>query len=121
MVSILKESKIHWRFAAMALNFLELIVSEEQPIPIELTEYVVKSVNSEHPAIRRICLALLTRILIILKKRASVAGTNQIDHLKMQVDLRNLNVPEFTVAYTNCALNGTSGTPQSVTYVFNTS
>ena len=88
----------------MALNFLELIVSEYQPVSVELTAYVVKSVNSEHPTIRRICLALLTRILVILKKRASAFGLNGIDQLKKEVDLGQLNVPEFTANYITCAL-----------------
>lgn len=71
----------------MALNFLGLILCEQQPVPAELTAYVVETIVNEHPALRRSCISLAIRILVVQKKRASLQGTNNIQKRKRAIQL----------------------------------
>lgn len=71
----------------MALNFLGLILCEQQPVPAELTSYVVETIVNEHPALRKSCISLAIRIMVVQKKRASINGTNNIQKLKLNIEL----------------------------------
>jgi proteasome activator subunit 4 len=60
---------MHWRFVAIALNALDLIISYSQPLSVPLIQLLSKLVQSEHPTTRRISVSLLNKSFIIIKKQ----------------------------------------------------
>jgi proteasome activator subunit 4 len=60
---------MHWRFIAIALNSLNLVLSYTQPLSIPLIQLISKLVQSEHPTTRRISVSLLNKFFIIIKKQ----------------------------------------------------
>ena len=101
MVQLLKESNLHWRFSGMALNFLGLILCDQQPVPAELTTYVAESILNEHPALRKSSITLAIRILVVQKKRATLQGTNKIEKLKLSINLDADSAQKFQKSFTN--------------------
>ena len=85
----------------MALNFLGLILCDQQPVPAELTAYVAETIINEHPALRKSCITLAIRILVVQKKRASLQGTNKIDKLKLIIDLDADTAQKFQKSFVN--------------------
>ena len=69
----------------MTVNFLDLILRSDEPVPIGLTTFVVEGAVSEHPAMRKACLTVLYRILIILKLRAGKANEAVESEVKQHV------------------------------------
>lgn len=85
----------------MALNFLGLILCEQQPVPAELTAYVVETIVNEHPALRKSCISLAIRILVVQKKRATLHGTNNVQKLKLNIELGAQEAERFKNSFVN--------------------
>ncbi|KAH6565148.1 hypothetical protein BASA60_010024 [Batrachochytrium salamandrivorans] len=85
LVSFAQDSSTHWRFSAMAANLVDVILRPEESISPSLMRFAVANVTNEHPIMRNNCVSLLTRILIILKQRATQQGTSSIALLKKDV------------------------------------
>lgn len=99
MVELLKVSNLHWRFCGMALNFLGLILCEQQPVPAELTAYVVETMVNEHPSLRKSCIALAIRIFVVQKRRASLYGTNNAAKLKQNIEIDSIDAEMLKHAF----------------------
>ncbi len=83
----------------MALNFLGLILCEQQPVPAELTAYVVENIVNEHPSLRNSSIALAIRIFVVQKKRAHLQGTNNIKKLVRNIELDTIDALAFKKAF----------------------
>ncbi|KAJ3050497.1 hypothetical protein HK097_008547 [Rhizophlyctis rosea] len=92
LLTILNGNTLHWRFGAMTVNFLDLILRSDEPVPLSLTRFVAEGAVSEHPAMRKVCLTVLYRILIILKLRAVKANGG------VEADVKRHVVPDEGLA-----------------------
>ncbi len=99
MVQLLKVSNLHWRFCGMALNFLGLILCDQQPVPAELTAYVVETIVNEHPSLRKSCIALAIRIFVVQKRRARLRGTDNIQQLTKSIVLDSMDAEHFKKSF----------------------
>jgi hypothetical protein len=79
----------------MALNFLGLILCEQQPVPAELTAYVIETIVNEHPSLRKSCIALTIRIFVVQKRRARLQGSDNIQKLTKTIELDSMNAEHF--------------------------
>ncbi|KAJ3092428.1 hypothetical protein HK102_007439 [Quaeritorhiza haematococci] len=70
LTTLLDNPSLHWYFSSITVNSLELILRDDEPIPVTVVRRIVEGVNSEHPALRKICLVILSRVLLFLKKRS---------------------------------------------------
>lgn len=71
----------------MALNFLQAILSNDEPLPLEVTKYVIDNMVNEHPSIRNVCISLVNQIMGILKTRSiSQSHREYLDLEKCSVD-----------------------------------
>lgn len=64
----------------MTINFLELLLRGDEPIPQKLTEAISEGLVNDIPAIRRMCCSFITRILLLIKKRG--LGMTSADSLR---------------------------------------
>ncbi|KAI9330364.1 hypothetical protein DFJ73DRAFT_858866 [Zopfochytrium polystomum] len=81
-------SGLHWRLSAMAINLIELVWKDSDPVPVELAAFFMKGATTEHPIIRAGSTALGIKILRYMKMRAKTAGSgaNRTSQLKRNVD-----------------------------------
>ncbi|RUP06523.1 armadillo-type protein [Jimgerdemannia flammicorona] len=70
----MKDPKVHWRFATMAANFLELLVRVDSPPTKDLADFAAHCTLSELPALRKIGVSSLTRMLLHIKQRTLARG-----------------------------------------------
>jgi proteasome activator subunit 4 len=78
LLEILKDPKVHWRFANMAANFLELLLRSDAPPSAELVEFATNCIVSELPAMRKIGISSTSRILLYIKQRTFAQGDDEI-------------------------------------------
>ncbi|KAI9193627.1 uncharacterized protein BJ171DRAFT_249708 [Polychytrium aggregatum] len=69
LLKILKDPRLHWRFATITTSLIELVLRSDQPISKELAEFALNGVCNELQTLRRASLSTLSNILLILKKR----------------------------------------------------
>ena len=58
----------------MVTNFLDVLIRPEAAVKPELADFVVKSLVSELPSLRRIAIIATTKILLYMKQRAYHQG-----------------------------------------------
>eukprot|EP00842_Homolaphlyctis_polyrhiza_P006684 jgi/Hompol1/7016/HPOL_005157-RA len=76
LVNFANDNTAHWRFAAMAANLLDTLIRNDQPITSQLMLFTISNTINEHPILRKHCMSLLMRILVIIKERATKHGTS---------------------------------------------
>lgn len=74
LLELLKDPKVHWRFANMAANFLELLLRSDTPPSAELVAFANRCIVSELPAMRKIGISSTSRILLYIKQRTFAQG-----------------------------------------------
>ncbi|CAG8548665.1 30916_t:CDS:10 [Gigaspora margarita] len=74
LLNLVKSNTLHWRFASMAANFLDLLIRPEAPASPDMAEFAAKGLVSELPALRRIAISTTTRILFHIKQRTLTGG-----------------------------------------------
>lgn len=75
LLTLLANPRIHWRFATMASNFLELLLRAELPPSADLAAYFANTcLISELPAMRRIGISATTQLLLFIKQRTLAQG-----------------------------------------------
>ena len=80
----------HWRYMAMASYFLEQILNVDEAVPTDLCEFAFRNVTNEHPTLRRQSIMLATRILVVLKSRASSNGGCHTTTFKKSVEYQQV-------------------------------
>jgi hypothetical protein len=65
---------LHWRFAAMAGNFLETLLREEIPVTLPVASLFSKCLHNELPAMRKGSISAVIRILYLIKKQSQGQG-----------------------------------------------
>ncbi|KAI8578771.1 hypothetical protein K450DRAFT_245430 [Umbelopsis ramanniana AG] len=78
LLELLKDPKVHWRFANMAANFLELLLRSDTPPSAELVEFANRCIVSELPAMRKIGISSTSRILLYIKQRTFAQGDDEM-------------------------------------------
>ncbi|KAI8099232.1 uncharacterized protein BX664DRAFT_272366 [Halteromyces radiatus] len=79
LLVFLSNPRIHWRFATMASNFLELLLRPELAPTADLAVYFAKTCTiSELPAMRRIGISATTQLLLHIKQRTFAAGNEDL-------------------------------------------
>lgn len=78
LLELLKDTKVHWRFANMAANFLELLLRSDAPPSAELVEFANQCIVSELPAMRKIGISSTSRILLYIKQRTFAQGDPEV-------------------------------------------
>ncbi|KAI8805465.1 hypothetical protein BJ742DRAFT_820531 [Cladochytrium replicatum] len=86
LISLILSGKLHWRYEAMALNFIEMHLRRDEPVPANLASILMDGVNSELPSKRKACISLLVRSFLYIKDRAiasekkksSIAGRSRV-------------------------------------------
>ena len=91
----------------MTFNFVELFVNDKEPLPPLIVSHITRSVTSEHPTIRRICLTLINRFLIILKNR-SFQSDSGMKPRKVFLKASDFATPELTQNYLSSGLDNLS-------------
>ncbi|CAO3588698.1 unnamed protein product [Absidia cylindrospora] len=75
LLTLLANPRMHWRFATMASNFLELLLRAELPPTADLCSYFASTcLVSELPAMRRIGISATTQLLLYIKQRTFAQG-----------------------------------------------
>ncbi|KAG0174459.1 hypothetical protein DFQ30_004302 [Apophysomyces sp. BC1015] len=78
LVRLVEDKKIHWRFATMAANFVELFLRPDIAPNAELVGFANKCVHSELPALRRIGIGATTQLLLYIKVRSLAQGNDAL-------------------------------------------
>ncbi|CAG8507014.1 6948_t:CDS:10 [Ambispora gerdemannii] len=98
--------KMHWRFKDMAVKFLDVLVRPEVAPTADLVDFVVKSLISEDPNLRKISISTTTRILVHIKQRAHTPGDFELislnkeqNPLKRTIELPKPLPPDYTEQY----------------------
>lgn len=109
----------------MAANFLDLLVRPEAEPTTDLAEFVVNGLISELPALRRIAVSTMTRILFHIKQR-SFRSEGDIDlitmskvtnPLKKTIDISKPLPGDYTDKYLNSSLTPLNESNAGNTYV----
>ena len=74
LLELVNSNTLHWRFTLMVTNFLDVLLRPEAAVKPELAGFVVKSLVSELPSLRRIAIIATTKILLYMKQRAYHQG-----------------------------------------------
>ncbi|KNC98256.1 uncharacterized protein SPPG_06655 [Spizellomyces punctatus DAOM BR117] len=85
LVDILRTESLPVSYRTMTVTFLELTLREDEPIPVEVTRLALTGVNSEELTIRKISLKLLSKILVIIKRRAKEVGKTPSNEFRKRV------------------------------------
>ncbi|TPX30864.1 hypothetical protein SmJEL517_g05679 [Synchytrium microbalum] len=107
LLTHVQNPNLHWRFAAMTSNFIELHLRRDEPIPVGLANFVVSQINSELPAVRRTCTSLLTTLFVTVKERAISNGGSALLDVKKIVKADDVD-PE---TWLTDGINPNSSTP----------
>ncbi|KAG9300251.1 hypothetical protein G9A89_011324 [Geosiphon pyriformis] len=106
LLSLVKSNTLHWRFASMAANFIDVLERVEAAPTTEIVEFATKGLVSELPALRRIAISTTTRILAHIKQRTYTPGdpeliymTKEENPLKRTVETPRPLTQEFTEEY----------------------
>ncbi|KAI8379085.1 uncharacterized protein BYT42DRAFT_495617 [Radiomyces spectabilis] len=78
LLSLLQNDRMHWRFAAMAANFLELFLKPELAPTAALADFANKCTLSELPPLRRTGVEATSRLLLYIKQRTFARGNEDL-------------------------------------------
>ncbi|KAI9033800.1 hypothetical protein CLU79DRAFT_851017 [Phycomyces nitens] len=78
LLAVMKDKKVHWRYATMAANFLELFLRPEMAPTAGLAEFANKCTLSELPPLRRIGVGATTQLLLYIKQRTFAKGDQDL-------------------------------------------
>ncbi|CEJ03873.1 hypothetical protein RMCBS344292_17848 [Rhizopus microsporus] len=97
LLGFLQDSRIHWRFATMAANFIEVLLRADVKPTAALARFANEATLSELPTMRRIGVSTTTQLLLYIKQRTLASGNP--DLLITKKALRNplkieVQVPE---------------------------
>jgi proteasome activator subunit 4 len=100
LLDLLADSRIHWRFAAMAANFVELFLRSDAKPSQRLAAFANTAALSELPTMRRIGASSTTQLLLYIKQRTLAAGNEDLlitrelrNPLKIDVKVQDPNDP----------------------------
>ncbi|KAF7723510.1 hypothetical protein EC973_001885 [Apophysomyces ossiformis] len=82
LVRFVEDKKVHWRFATMAANFVELFLRPDMPPSAELASFANTCIRSELPALRRIGIGATTQLLLYIKVRSLAQGNDALIIMK---------------------------------------
>lgn len=94
------KDKLHWRFATMASNFLELLLRPEIIPTSDMAAFANKCIISELPAMRRIGISTATQLLFYIKQRTFANGNE--DMLITKNIINPLKQTRLTTDLFNC-------------------
>ncbi|ORZ04733.1 hypothetical protein BCR42DRAFT_474389 [Absidia repens] len=104
LLTLLANPRMHWRFATMASNFLELLLRAELPPTADLCSYFASTcLVSELPAMRRIGISATTQLLLYIKQRTFAQGN--LDRLITKTTCHPLKQTRSTDALRQAAGN----------------
>lgn len=86
LLDLLADARVHWRFAAMAANFIELFLRSDARPSQRLAAFANNAALSELPTMRRIGASATTQLLLYIKQRTLAAGNGD---LLIMRELRN--------------------------------
>ncbi|KAI9261229.1 hypothetical protein EDC94DRAFT_122877 [Helicostylum pulchrum] len=100
LLDFLLNPRVHWRFAAMAANFIEVFLRSDVKPSKRLAAFANNATLSELPTMRRIGISATIQLLLYIKQRTLAGGnedlliTRQIcNPLKVQVQVRDPKDP----------------------------
>lgn len=76
LLDFLLNSRVHWRFAAMAANFIEVFLRSDVKPSQRLAAFANNATLSELPTMRRIGISATIQLLLYIKQR-TLAGGNE--------------------------------------------
>lgn len=95
LLAFLKDARVHWRYAAMASNFIEMFFRSGTKPTKDLAAFVNNAMLSELPTLRRIGVSATTQMLLVIKQRSFAKGDEELlitknvrNPLKIQVDVQ---------------------------------
>lgn len=96
LLEFLQDSRVHWRFATMAANFVEVLLRVDVKPTTELAKFANQATLSELPTMRRIGVSATTQLLLYIKQRTIAAGNPELlikkkklrNPLKVQVQVK---------------------------------
>lgn len=98
LLSLAQDPKLHWRFATMAANLLELFLRPEYPPTAELASFASQCLLSELPAMRGIGVGMTTQLLLYIKQRTFAQGDEDAliarttrNPLRRELDINNVD------------------------------
>ncbi|KAI9254007.1 hypothetical protein BY458DRAFT_521472 [Sporodiniella umbellata] len=74
LIEFLQDSRVHWRFATMAANFIEVLLRVDAKPTHELADFANLATLSELPTMRRIGISVTIQILLYIKQRTLADG-----------------------------------------------
>ncbi|RCI01929.1 hypothetical protein CU098_000361, partial [Rhizopus stolonifer] len=78
LLDFLLDSRVHWRFATMAANFIEVFLRVDAKPSQRLAAFANNATLSELPTMRRIGVGATTQLLLYIKQRTFAAGNQDI-------------------------------------------
>lgn len=69
ILEIARASTTHWSFSIFAARLLRALLRKDQPLPDEISRYLITEVVSENPKMRQYAQAAVTKMLTFLKLR----------------------------------------------------
>ncbi|KAI9102563.1 hypothetical protein DFS34DRAFT_609661 [Phlyctochytrium arcticum] len=70
LIHLLNTEPVPLSYRTIIITFIELVLSDAAPVPIDVTRLAITKINSEELSIRKISLKLLSKVLVIAKRRA---------------------------------------------------
>ncbi|RCH96123.1 hypothetical protein CU098_001947, partial [Rhizopus stolonifer] len=74
LLEFLQDTRVHWRFATMAANFIEVFVRLDVKPVGELATFANQATLSELPTMRRIGISITIQLLLFIKQRTLALG-----------------------------------------------
>ncbi|KAI8387347.1 hypothetical protein BD560DRAFT_321031 [Blakeslea trispora] len=78
LLDFLLDSRVHWRYATMAANFIEVFLRTEGKPSQRLAVFANNATLSELPTMRRIGVSTTTQLLLYIKQRTFAAGNQDL-------------------------------------------
>ncbi|KAI7863239.1 hypothetical protein BDF14DRAFT_1734412 [Spinellus fusiger] len=78
LLEIMNDPKVHWRYATMAANFLELFLRPDMAPTVGLAAFANQCTLSELPPLRRIGVGATIQMLLYIKQRSLAQGDDDL-------------------------------------------
>lgn len=95
LLNFLQDTRVHWRYATMAANFIEVFIRSNAKPTKELAAFANNATLSELPTMRRIGVSATTQLLLAIKQRSLAKGNEDVlitrssrNPLKIQVNVK---------------------------------
>ncbi|KAI9483082.1 MAG: hypothetical protein EXX96DRAFT_599664 [Benjaminiella poitrasii] len=96
LLTFLLDTRVHWRYAQMAANFIELFLSSEVKPSARLAAFANNATLSELPTMRLVGISATTQLLLYIKQRTLAAGDEKLlitrklrNPLKVDIQVRD--------------------------------